>query len=170
MAVGKLRAVALGVTLAGATALAACGGDDATDPTAEDISGLYTLRAINGVSPPFSVVFEAGTAEYTYGALTLTDNGTDGGTYKQVIVGHWVGSARMDTLSDPGTYTRRGTDLAFVCDTCSNRTTTFGKIEGGRITATVVGVPIMLVDGRLPQGPQRSPILEGPPFHFVYEK
>jgi hypothetical protein len=178
MDIGKFRMVTVAVTLLGTTVLAACGGNDSTGPAADDISGKYELISVNGISPaPFQFVYHTSPPcaqqECTYEIfawLTLDDNGSDGGTYQEVEVGHWVGFAKSDTVSNPGTYTRLGTSIAFVCDSCPNVASIYGTIEAGRVTVTTVGMPIQLAGGRIPRVPERSPVPTDPPYTLIFAK
>ena len=176
MALRHLRGLASAVTLLATAVLAGCGGSDTTDPEpTPDISGLYLLRTLNGTPLPFEVVtrpgLEPSTAEFTWAGLFLTDNGTDGGVYRVEWIGHWVGQAQSQTQVITGTYVRFGVDdIAFRGDSATTYPPVLGKIVGRRITGTEFGLPIMLASGRNTQVQLSSPIVEGPPFTYVWEK
>jgi hypothetical protein len=141
-----MRSPTVLLLLALATTFTACGGDS-TGPD-EDYSGTYSLRTINGQSLPY-VVLQVGAdrIEYASGGLTLTDNGTTGGSFTVQATTRTTqgGQVSTGTDSNAGTYTRTGTGMVFTSDSDGNVWP--GNMSGGRITvsASLYGTPVSLV-------------------------
>ena len=79
----RIRTILLSAMLA--VPLVACGGDDSTGPS-ESYSGTYTLRTINGQNLPFLIIqVGADKIEWTSDKVTLSDNGSTGGSFTQAV-------------------------------------------------------------------------------------
>lgn len=116
--------------------LVACGGDKATGP--QTVTGSYTLRTVNGGSPP-SVVYQDSQQK-----LEVTD-----GTFVLAADNSWTGTlgARITNLTsnqvlaypnlplNGGTYTLNGTSLTLE-DPTEGLTFT-GTVNNGTLTVNV---------------------------------
>jgi hypothetical protein len=110
-----------------ATALA-CGGDSSTSPS-DTVSGTYTLRTVNGVPLPFTVIqLDTFKYEITSDSFTLTENGTwtESGTDRTTDNGQVATGA----VADSGTYVRNGTTITLI----STNGSVDGTIGGGKLT------------------------------------
>ncbi len=120
------------VVLCAALGTAACGGDS-TGPDSGDIAGTYALQSVadedgsaQNLPATLPGVFGGGYT-FTSGSLTLAANGTytkaGAFTYSDIITD--------GDLSDAGTFTRSGDELAFV--SAENDAYT-GSIDGSELT------------------------------------
>jgi hypothetical protein len=133
-----------------AVPLVACGGDDSTGPS-DSYSGTYTLRTINGQNLPFVIIqVGADRIEWMSDKVTLSDNGSTGGSFTQHSTFRLTeaGQATTETAADAGSYARNGTAATFTFN--SDGSSASGTISGGKIT---IGVDV-----------------EGAPFSLVYQK
>jgi len=139
-----MRSLTMLLSLALVSTLTAC-GDDTTGPS-DTYSGMYWLISVNGQSLPYVIPLGgADKYELLTEALTLTDNGTNGGSFTQVSTARITsgGQVRPDDRSGAGTYTRSGTGISFSI----GGSLLVGTIGGGRVTinmAASTGSPIMV--------------------------
>jgi hypothetical protein len=130
---GSMRHPVVLLMLALASTLTACGGD--TTGPGDPYSGEYTLRTVDGQNLPF-VIIDMGTAtvEVTKAVLTVTDNGTNGGSFTLAPTLRTTDGDQVttETPAIPGTYTRNGTAAVFT--STADGLIGQGTIGGGRIT------------------------------------
>lgn len=111
-------------------AVAACGGDSATNSLSSSIAGTYTLRSVNGAVLPYVEVVDNFKLELLSQTLTLTEGGSFNtqGTIRTTV------NTQVSTtnFSDTGTYTRSGN--ALTLRTTSDSSTVTGTIAGGSLT------------------------------------
>ena len=116
--------------------LVACGGDKATGP--QPVTGSYTLRTVNGGSPP-SVVYQdvQQKVEVTDGTIVLKADNTWQGTLGAHVTN--LTTSQVVNLPglplDGGTYTLSGNTLTLTDPT--EGLTFNGTISNGTMTMTV---------------------------------
>jgi len=129
----QVRYLTVLLSLALASTLTACGGDS-TGPS-ETYSGTYTLRTINGTAVPYVIIqLGADKVEIASGTVTMSDNGTNGGsyTYNATVRTTVNGQVSTETQSDQGNYTRTGT--GWHATSTVDGTTSSGTLSGGTLT------------------------------------
>jgi hypothetical protein len=109
--------------------LAACGGDKATNPASDSISGVYSLRSVNGTSLPYTFHDGADSYTLTNDVITIADGGTWSETfsYQQTV----DGVSSTQTGSDSGTWSRAGTSVSF--DSYGGYNAYFGTFTGSSL-------------------------------------
>ena len=92
-------------------ALVACGGDSVTNPSADQVTGTYTLQSIDGDQLPVTYQSGGNSLTITSDVLTVADNGTwtETYSYRQTI----NGQTSNGTGADGGTWTRAGSNVEF---------------------------------------------------------
>ena len=93
-------------------ALAACGGDSGTGPSAA-IAGDYTMSTLNGAKLPFLVYEEPGySISVVSGKISLASTGT----YSEMITVKFPVDGNVETLPGvcTGTYQRSGNNVTLV--------------------------------------------------------
>lgn len=121
------------LSLALASILTACGGDSTGTGPSDPYSGTYRLISVNGKGLPYVIPLGGGDQyELLTETLTLTDNGTDGGSVAEARTERFTsgGQVRTENGSGAGTYTRSGTGVAFSL----GGSLLVGTIGGGKIT------------------------------------
>jgi hypothetical protein len=105
------RLLVLALTLAFGLGAASCA--DSTGP-GSSLAGVYTLRTVNGITPPITIYQDAGLRlEVLAGEIVLDANGnyqgttryreTEGGfqdVYDDTIIGYWTLSGNQIALTD----------------------------------------------------------------------
>jgi len=118
------------VPLLVATALA-CGGDSSTSLANVPVPGTYTLRTINRLSLPYTILQQDSVKVELMGdSFTLADDRTwsEFGTRRITFSGQVV----TDTIAFTGTYVLSGTSITLIAANGS----TDGTIGGGTLTLT----------------------------------
>jgi hypothetical protein len=118
------------VPLLVATALA-CGGDSSTSLTNVPVPGTYTLRTVNRLSLPYTILQQDSVKVELMGdSFTLADDRSwsEFGT-RRVTFGSQVVT---DTIAFTGTYVLSGTRITLIAANGS----TDGTIGGGTLTLT----------------------------------
>jgi hypothetical protein len=118
------------VPLLVATALA-CGGDSSTSLANVPVPGTYTLRTINRLSLPYTILQQDSVKVELMGdSFTLADDRSwsEFGTRRITFSGQVV----TDTISVTGTYVLSGTRITLIAANGS----TDGTIGGGTLTLT----------------------------------
>jgi hypothetical protein len=122
-----------------ASALIACAGSGSGPGPSDTYSGTYRLISINGQSLPYVISFGDGDkSEELSGAFTLTDDGTDGGSFTEVSTTRITtgGQVRTENRSGAGSYTRYGGAVSFSMVGSQE----FGTIAGGKLTIDMVSI------------------------------
>ena len=118
------------VPLLVATALA-CGGDSSTSLANVPVPGTYTLRTINRLSLPYTILQQDSVKVELMGdSFTLADDRTwsEFGTRRITFSGQVV----TDTIAFTGTYVLSGTRITLI----EANGSTDGTIGGGTLTLT----------------------------------
>ena len=126
------------ITALALAAVAACGGDNATNPASGSIAGTYTLRTVNGSQLPFTVQSGTNSVTLTGDVITIADGGSWSETfaYTQTI----NGTTTNQTGTDGGSWSRAGTSVSLDSDGGYNA-----------YTGTFTGNSLNLTDGTLTQ-------------------
>ena len=118
---------------------AGCGGDSVTGPTAESVSGTWTLQTINGAHLPF-IIAQSGAdkIEVTSDVITVVS----GGTFTQLTQFRTTvdGVATDDATDDHGTWKLKGTALTF---TFSDNTSGTATVSENTLTVTDEGTTLV---------------------------
>jgi hypothetical protein len=93
-------------------ALAACGGDGGTGPSAA-IAGNYSMQTLNGGSLPFVLYEEPG---YSISVLSGQISLTSSGTYTETVTVKFIVDGDVETLPGvcTGTYQRSGNNVTLI--------------------------------------------------------
>ena len=106
-----------------------CGGDSSTSPADTTVSGTYTLRTVNGIPLPFTVLqSDSLKFEIIGDAFTLKDDKTwsEAGMTRTTD----AGQVSTDAIADSGTYVLRGSTVTLI----SANGSTDGTLSGGKLT------------------------------------
>jgi len=108
-----------------------CGGDSSTSPANVPVPGTYTLRTINRLSLPYTILQQDSVKVELMGdSFTLADDRTwsEFGTRRVTFSGQVV----TDTIAFTGTYVLSGNMITLIAANGS----TDGTIGGGTLTLT----------------------------------
>jgi len=125
------RRLALAICATVALGLA-CGGDAPTAP--QDFSGTYSLRTVDGLTPPVTVPNPRAHA-IVINSVTATLNQNN--TYAVAGTGTEDGNAST-VITDAGTFTQSGSTLNFT-STTFNGATYSGSAKTDTVTVTLPG-------------------------------
>ena len=111
-----------------ATALG-CGSDSSTSPTDTTVEGTYTLRTVNRLPLPFTVLrSDSLTFEILGDAFTLKEDKTwnESGLSRTT----YAGQVSTDAIADSGTYVLSGTKITLI----STNGSVDGSLSNGTLT------------------------------------
>ena len=124
-----------------AVALTACGGDKATGPNSEAITGSYALKTVDGASLPVVVAQEVN-AKLEVTSATLSLNGDN--TYSFTVQLRETQGTTISTgsSSEVGTYQRTNNAVAFhPSDNSGDWSAAYAT--GGTLTAIIEGTTLV---------------------------
>lgn len=118
--------------------LAACGGDSATGPRSNTVSGTYSLQTVNGNPLPFTFTDQQSGMPVSLQSDVFVFS--ENGTWTETAVARYTdqtGAVQTETFNESGTYQKNGTAITLRYSDFSDAGT--GTIESNSLVLVFPG-------------------------------